>query len=193
MNQSYLSISWKQYHLLIQKLADAILTARRQKPDEIIAIGRGGLSVGLILSDFLRIPVSTITIQSYTGIGTQESLRLTETIGKNIQKKHILLVDDNADTGKTFLAAIKYLNTQHPATITTASVFYKPWSTYRPDFFSQETKEWILFPHEVTEWIVTFSKTMKEEGKTEKHITEFLQSLGYTRSQIRFARTHYDK
>jgi len=159
--------------------------------DEIVAIGRGGLSVGLILSDYLRIPICSITIQSYTDIKKQGVMKVTEKLGRTIQGKHILLVDDNADSGKTFIRALHYLANFHPMSITTASIFYKPWSTFRPDYFAKQTKRWILFPHEVTEWIFTFTQKMEKEGKSQEEILAFLKKLGYTDPQIQFVRRYY--
>lgn len=191
MHPTYLPVTWDNLHALCLKLAASICNQSQKRPDEIVAIGRGGLSVGLILSDFLRIPICSFTIQSYTDIKKQGVVRITEKLGKNILGKHILLVDDNADSGKTFIRAVDYLKTFHPASITTASVFYKPWSTYRPDFYAKKTKRWILFPHEVTEWIYTFSRSMKKEGKSKTATYEFLASLGYTDAQIQFVRRHH--
>lgn len=191
MNTRYLSVSWNEFHSLIQKLAATILDHENKLPSEIVAIGRGGLSVGLILSDYLRIPIYSFTIQSYNDIKKQGELRVTEKLGKTIDGKHILLVDDNADSGKTFLRAIAYLKAFNPASVTTAAVFYKPWSAYRPDYVAKETDKWILFPHEVTEWVYTFSKKMEKEGKSKSEIQKFLESLGYTDEQITFVRRHY--
>jgi len=191
MPHSYLPVSWEQLHSLCQSLAAAIRKNAKNTPDEIVAVGRGGLSVGLILSDFLRIPICSFTIQSYTDIKKQGALKITEKLGKTVRGKHILLVDDNADSGKTFIRAVAYLTSFHPASVTTASVFYKPWSLFRPDFFAEETERWILFPHEVTEWIYTFTRSMKKEGKTDREISTFLASLGYSKDQMAFVRTHY--
>lgn len=191
MSTEYLPVSWSDFHTLTQKLATFILDRQKPKPETIVAIGRGGMSVGLMLSDFLNLPICSITIQSYTDIKKQGELKVTEKLGKTIRNKHILLVDDNADSGKTFLRAIKYLKPYHPSSITTASVFYKPWSTYLPDYIAQHTEKWILFPHEVTEWIATFTKKMQKEGSSLSEIRNFLQSLGYTDDQIIFVQTHY--
>lgn len=191
MQTKFLPVTWAEFHLLCQKLAAAILDREKTPLDEIVAIGRGGLSVGLILSDFLRIPIYSFTIQSYTDIKEQGELVITETLGRTIRDKHILLVDDNADSGKTFLRAIRYVEELRPVSITTASVFYKPWSRYRPDYFAKQTKKWILFPHEVTEWIYTFTKKMVSEGKSKAQIQKFLESLGYTDDQIFFVWRHY--
>ena len=192
MKIQYLSVSWTDFHTLSQKLSAAILDHEKHL-DEIVAIGRGGLSVGLVLSDFLRLPISSITIQSYTDIKKQGELQITQTLGKEIRDKRILLVDDNADSGKTFLRAIAYLNGFHPKSITTATIFYKPWSTYKPDYFAKRTTRWILFPHEVTEWVYAFTKKLTAEGKTKADIQAFLEQLGYNDDQIKFVRRHHLK
>lgn len=190
MAAQYLVVTWSEFHSLSQNLAESIL--RQKIPlDEIVAIARGGLSVGLVLSDFLRIPISTITIQSYTDIKKQGLVKITSKLGKTIRGKNILLVDDIADSGKTFLRAISYLKRHKPASLTTTSLFYKPHSVYRPDFFAKQTSDWILLPHEVTEWITTFSRKMDAEGKTKAEIQKFLFSLGYTISQVSFVKKHY--
>lgn len=190
MRIHYLSVTWKDYHSLSQKIAAAILS--HDKPfDIIIAIGRGGLTFGHLLSDFLRIPICSITIQSYTDIQKQGEVRITEKLSLGITGKRVLLVDDIADTGTTLKRAVSYLEEFTPATITTATLFYKPRSSVRPDYFAKLTTKWILQPFEVTEWIYTFSKKMASEGKSKAEIQMFLESLGYTGDQIKFVRRHH--
>jgi len=190
METRFLSVQWQEYQTLAQDLADAILS-RKKSFDIIVAIARGGLSTGLMLSDFLKTPVATITIQSYTDIQKQGELIITNKLGMHIQGKRVLLVDDIADSGKTFKRALSYLKGLKPSKITTAAIFYKPHSIYRPDFFAKETSDWILLPHEVTEWITTFTLKMKQEGKSEEKIQSFLKSLGYTDHQIAFVQRNY--
>ncbi|MDP1722295.1 MAG: phosphoribosyltransferase [Candidatus Gottesmanbacteria bacterium] len=190
MADQYLPVTWNEFHSLSLLLAEQILKSK--KPiDEIVAIARGGLSLGLILTDLLQKPISTITIQSYTDIEKQGELTITSKLGKQIKDKNILLVDDIADSGKTFQRAIKYLQAFRPASITTAALFYKPHSVFRPNFFAKETSLWILLPHEVAEWITTFTASMTKEGKSKTEIHAFLQKIGYNDDQIEFAHTHY--
>lgn len=190
MADQFLSVTWNEFHSLSLLLAGQILTSKTPI-DEIVAIARGGLSIGLILTDFLAKPISTITIQSYTDIEKQGEVHITSKLGKQIKGKNILLVDDIADSGKTFLRAIKYLKKFLPASITTAALFYKPHSVFHPDFYAKETSLWILLPHEVTEWITTFTASMTKKGKSKTEIQSFLASLGFTLSQISFVNKHY--
>ena len=190
MSVQYLSVSWNDYHVLTQKIAATILS--HDKPfDIIVAIGRGGLTFGHLLSDFLRIPICSITIQSYTDIQKQGEVHITESLSFGISGKRVLLVDDIADTGTTLKRATAHIREFHPATVTVATLFYKPHSTVRPDYFAKQTTKWILQPFEVTEWVCTFTKKMTDEGKSKADIQNFLESLGYTDDQIKFVRRHH--
>lgn len=189
----YLSVSWEQYHTLAQKLAAAILSQESHPFDEIVAIARGGLTLGHLLSDYLRIPISSITIQSYTDIQQQGQVTITAGLSKIIQDKRILLVDDIADSGKTLIRATSYLSEFHPKSITRLTMFFKSHSAVIPEYFAKKTDKWILLPFEVTEWIYTFTKKMENEGKSKAEIQHFLETLGYTNDQIKFVRRHHLK
>ncbi len=190
MNIQYLPLTWITYHDLARKIAATILQ-HNAEVNQIVAISRGGLTLGHILSDFLRIPVATFTIQSYTDIKTQGELTITEPLKTRINGKHVLLVDDVADSGKTLIRATKYLKRFKPASIKVVTMFFKPHSTFRPDFFAQNTTKWILFPYEPTEMIMSITKSMQSEGKSKSEIQELLSSLGYTDDQIRFVRKYF--
>ena len=181
MNMEYLPVSWNDYTEFAQNLAASLL--QHEKPfDEIVAIARGGLTLGHLLSDHLHLPICSITIQSYTDIQKQGELQITAKLGRHITGKRILLVDDIADSGKTLKRATSYLRRFRPASITTATMFYKPQSITRPDYFVAETKKWIIFPTEITETIMSLRS---------KHSKEELVALGFTPDQIAFVQRHY--
>jgi len=186
----YLPISWDDYHTTAQKLAATILD-HSEPIDKIVAISRGGLTLGHLLSDFLRTPISTMTIQSYTDIQTHGEIRITERLRTRIRGKHILLVDDVSDSGKTLVRATKYLKHLSPEKITSCTMFYKPRSVYRPDYFARQTTKWILFPYEPTEMILLISKQLQNEGKSKTAAQRFLEKLNFTDEQISFVRRHY--
>lgn len=189
MNAQYLPVSWSEYIVLAQNLAASLLK-NEKRFDEIVTIARGGLTLGHLLSDHLRLPICSITIQSYTDIQKQGELRITAKLGRHISGKRILLVDDIADSGKTLKRAITYLNRFRPSSITTVTMFYRPHALVQPDYFSKETKAWIIFPYEQTETILSLSQSMKKEGKTEAEIQSYLHSLGFADKQIAFANKH---
>ncbi len=192
MEIQYLPISWKTYHANAQKLAAAILD-QKESCDQIVAISRGGLTLGHLLTDFLRIPIATITIQSYTDIQTSGEVKLTAKLQNPIKKKNILLVDDVADSGKTLRRAVSYLRRAGAASVTTVTMFYKPHAGFRPDYFAQQTAKWILFPYEPTEMILLIIKHMETQGKSKAQIQQFLEKLDFTDDQIAFVRRHHLK
>ena len=186
----YLSVPWQTYHDTARKLAATILD-HCEPIDKIIAISRGGLTLGHLLSDLLRIPISTITVQSYVDIQTQGETIITEKLQTRIRGKRILLVDDVSDSGKTLVRAVKYLKRCRPASITSVTMFYKPHSSYRPDYFAKQTSKWVIFPYEPTEMILLISKQLEKAGKSKSDIQRFLEKIQFTDDQIAFVRRHH--
>lgn len=187
----YLPVSWSDYHALARSLATQILTDQIHI-DEIIAISRGGLTLGHLLTDLLRVPISTFTIQSYTNIQEQGAVKITKPLTVPLDGKTILLVDDVADRGTTLVRAMEYLNMFTPKKIYSLTLYYKPHSVYKPDYFSKSTSAWILFPYEPTEMIANIIGSMKKENKSDDEIQSFLESLQYTKDQIAFVKKFYN-
>ena len=95
------------------------------------------------------------------------------------------------DSGKTLKRAIEYLKHFGPTSITTVTMFHKPHSSYRPDYFARQTTKWILFPYEPTEMMLLISKKLIDEGKSKIYIQNFLEKLNFTDDQITFVRRHH--
>lgn len=190
MEVTYLPVDWKTYISQAENLA-ATLLSRDRGINGIIAISRGGLTFGHLLSDLIRVPIATISIPSYTDIQSQGELKITGKLHAPIKGKRILLVDDVSDSGKTFLRAISYLQKLHPLSVTTMSIYYKPHSVYRPDYFAETTSKWILFPYEPTEMILAIIRKLQKHGKTKAQIQAALESLNYTAKQIKFVRKYH--
>jgi hypoxanthine phosphoribosyltransferase len=187
----YLPVSWENYHSLARSLAAKILSDGIHI-DEVVAISRGGLTLGHLLTDLLHVPISTFTIQSYTDIQVQGEVKITKPLTTPIHDKHVLLVDDVSDSGKTIQRALEYLKAQQPKEVTTLTMYYKPHSVFKPDYFAQETSAWILFPYEPTEMIQNIMGSMKKEKKSETEIDTFLASLHYNKEQIDFVKKFYN-
>jgi hypoxanthine phosphoribosyltransferase len=190
METKYLFTTWSEYHLLAQKIAATILN-HSEPFDEIIAIARGGLTFGHIMSDLLRLPIATFTIQSYKAMQKQGKVTITQEIGEPIKGKRILLIDDKSDTGKTFMRALKYINSFKPASVTTASMYLEPSSKFKPDYYAKQVNKWVIFPYEVVETITTITKQMADAGKSKAEIQEYLIQLGFREGQIAFVRKHH--
>src|SRR3989304_1760293 len=109
----YLPVSWDEYHALARDSASRILTDGVHI-DEVVAISRGGLTLGHLLTDLLRVPISTFTIQSYSNLLEKGNVTITKPLAMPINGKRVLLVDDVAGTGAAMERAIEYLKMFSP-------------------------------------------------------------------------------
>ena len=113
-------------------------TLKKENFEAILAISRGGLTFAHFLGERLNIrKVYSIGVISYDKDKKLDYLKIYSM--PEIQEKNILIVDDISDSGDTFLEVLKHFNGK------TISIFYKPISKYKPDFFIHTTTEWINF------------------------------------------------
>lgn len=158
-------ISWENFHTSSFELAKKIQNSG-EKFDTIVAISRGGLVVARILSDFLKLGIYNIAIESYLDINQKKDPRVTQNIGSaEIAGKRILLVDEICDSGKTFKRAVEYLSSlaSHPLQFKSACLVLKSHSSYAPDFHEVIIDKWVVFPYEVRETIEELKNKMSKD------------------------------
>jgi len=116
------------------------------KPDAIVAIARGGLTLSHHLAEIFDIrEVFAINAISYDKTQKKEKIDIFN-IPNLHGFKNILIVDDISDSGDTFIEVLKLLKSKYPdLSFKTLSIFYKPTSKFKPNFYFHETKEWIRF------------------------------------------------
>jgi len=66
-----------------------------------------------------------------------------------------------ADTGKSLQLAIEHLRQQGATEVRIATVYRKPLSIIKPDYYEKETRSWVVFPWETKE---TISKFVEKHG-----------------------------
>lgn len=146
MAMKKLKVNWPTYHRLINKLGRSVKQSRF-KPDCIVAISRGGLLVGRMLSEYFNKPLGVITVQSYRGT-RQDRLRLDQRISSLFPiRGKILLVDDLVDSGKTLEITKGYL--EKKGKVKTAVMYRKECTTCEPDYYGANAlgNVWIIFPY----------------------------------------------
>ena len=145
------------------------------RPEFIIGIWRGGTPIGIAVQEYFEYKgVSTdhisVRTSSYTGINQQsKEIRvhgLHYLIENANSEDSLLIVDDVFDSGRSVDALIKQISKQSrlntPHDIRVACTWYKPSKRavdIKPDYFSHESDEWLVFPHEL-------------EGLTKQEIVE---------------------
>lgn len=148
------AVSWREVEEGCVLIAENILR-EGVEIDTIIGILRGGWVPAQLLSDYLGVrSVGTLEIKFYKSVGeTSEKPVVTQPLIVGIRDKNVLLVDDVSDTGKTLNVAVNFLSLYGPRKVYTATLYFKPWSMYKPDYYAYETDAWIIFPWDKAETI----------------------------------------
>lgn len=135
--------SYDHFKIDILNLADKCSAF---EADTIVAIARGGMTVGHALSMALKIRnLQSIRCESYDDNTQRQSLAIYGECDFN-QSKRVLIVDDIVDSGKTLHALIPVLQKRYPSIhFATASVFTKSTALVQPDFSLHEALDWIDF------------------------------------------------
>ena len=144
-------VSWEEYGRLSERLSKKILESGGNF-DLVVGIARGGFPVALVVADRLRAHIDFVNVKSYFGIDERGPPKILSTLIEDVKGRKVLVVDDLIDEGDTMETVTKYVRTRHPDSISTAVLFIKPWSGFKPNFFLKVVKEWIVFPWELREF-----------------------------------------
>ena len=159
-----LIIDWKQYNLIVEKLAINIFDSGF-KPDLLIGIMRGGAPIIDVLSRVFKTKCAYLAVESYTGENIEDQqgeLIFSRELSSTVQNMsgNILLCDDLSDTGVTLTRSIEWLKNYKQLKnkiklIKTAVLWKKADSTFEPDYCAQRLNDnpWIVQPFEKYEEI----------------------------------------
>jgi len=171
--------TWNQIYRMLLNLAEKI-RKNGFKPDVIVGVSRGGWPPARVLSDLLDNPnIANVKAEFYLGVAeTKGEPTLTQPVSTTVTGKKVLVVDEVADTGKSLKLVKIHLIEQGATEVKIATVYYKPWSVIKPDYYEKETSKWIVFPWEIKETIHKIVKKCREKGKSIEKETEKLVKAG---------------
>jgi hypoxanthine phosphoribosyltransferase len=149
------------------------------RPDFIVGIWRGGAPIGIAVQEFFEFknaPTDHIAVRtsSYYGINQQAKEIKVHGLHYLIENANandkLLIVDDVFDSGRSVEALIHQVHAlmrlNAPKDIRIATPWYKPSNNKTdliPDYFVHESKDWLVFPHELS----GLTNEEIREGKTE--------------------------
>ncbi|MDH5793661.1 MAG: phosphoribosyltransferase [Candidatus Bathyarchaeota archaeon] len=162
--------TWNQIYEMLLNLVEKI-RKNGFKPDIIVGVSRGGWPPARVLSDLMSNPnLANVRAEFYLGVAeTKEEPVLTQPVSMEVAGKKVLVVDEVADTGKSLKLVKEHVIEKGATEVKIATVYYKPWSIVKPDYYEKETSCWIVFPWEIKE---TVRKIVKKREKTGKPIGE---------------------
>lgn len=178
--------TWNTIYDMLLDLADRI-RKNGFKPDIIVGISRGGWPPARVLSDLLSNPnLANVKAEFYLGVAeTKGEPCLTQPISMEVTGKRILIVDEVADTGKSLKLVKEHVIEQGATEAKIATVYYKPWSIVKPDYYSKQTSDWVVFPWEIKETIRKIIKKCREKGKPVEKETAKLVKAGISAQLVK--------
>jgi hypoxanthine phosphoribosyltransferase len=135
-------------------------------PNYLIALWRGGTTPACYIHELLKYvyhtPIDHIAIRTsrYTGIDETNDVVQVYNLGYLFKRltpnDKVLIVDDVWDSGLSITAVLDTLKDKMgnnlPKDIRVATVDYKPLrnkTTRRPNYYVNETNDWLIYPHEL--------------------------------------------
>lgn len=140
-------ISWDGFNGAMFQLAQQLTS----EPDHVVGVARGGLPGAVFLSHALEVPLNTIWATHYDGEERQETVEVENYGLAQVEDgDRVLLFDDIVDTGKTMDAIATKWRNQDMTDFTwgTMAIHVKPDRQFDPDFWVEETDEWVTYPWE---------------------------------------------
>lgn len=141
-------LSYELFGQAARELAQTI-AEDRFRPDAIVAIARGGLTLAGALGYALDVKMlGSLNVEFYTGVGTtlDSPVVLPPTLDReSLEGKSILLVDDVADSGRTLALVLRLLQAGG-GEVRTVCLYSKPSTVEEPTYVWRRTDRWIMFP-----------------------------------------------
>lgn len=109
-------------------ISDYYKNQAAQKELIIVCILRGGFVFIADLAREIRFPliVDFMDVSSYEGTTSTGNVRIIKDLEESIADKHVLLIEDIIDTGRTISHIINILETRNPASIKICTLLNKP-------------------------------------------------------------------
>jgi len=171
--------TWNQIYDMLLNLTEKI-RKNGFKPDIIVGVSRGGWPPARVLSDLMgNSNLANVRAEFYLGVAeTKEEPVLTQQVSMEVAGKKVLVVDEVADTGKSLKLVKEHIIEKGATEVKIATVYYKPWSIVKPDYYERETSCWIVFPWEIKETVRKIVKRCREKRKSIEEETAKLVKAG---------------
>ena len=176
---SFVAPSWDQVYDMLIELAKRVKDSGF-RPDLIVGVCRGGWAPARVMSDLLEnANTASIRIEFYLAPGvTARKPVISQAIMVPVKGANVLVVDDVSDTGESLKVSVEHLDVCGARAIKTATLYYKPQSIFKPDFFMVQTEQWIIFPWERLENTRRLLDEVEKKGKSISSVKETLTGAG---------------
>ncbi|MFA6132127.1 MAG: phosphoribosyltransferase family protein [Patescibacteria group bacterium] len=132
-------LGFPEYCDLVRRLVQNIADCPDFQVQQVIAIARGGLFPGEVLSRVFEAPLAIVSVGSYPDKGTQQEEVVFSrdlTTKDPLVRTGVLLVDELTQSGLTLAGTVRWLERWYGLTgVRTAAIWHKDASIICPDFY----------------------------------------------------------
>lgn len=156
-------------------------------PDVIVGVSRGGWPPARIMSDLLENShIANMKVEFYKDIGVRSKKpRITQPVTAEVTNKKVLVVDDVSDTGHSLKAVVSHLRRKGVKELKVVTIYMKPQSIFRPDFYARTTRKWIIFPWERLEAVQLIARRFNSDKAKVSSIVRELKDSGMNSTLVR--------
>ena len=167
----YEAPTWDQVYDMMIDLCEKVWRSGFN-PDLIIGVSRGGWPPARIMSDFLdNKNLANLKVEFYVDIEkTGKRPVIIQPVSASVKGKQVLIVDDVSDTGHSLKTALAHVRKSGAKAVKTLTVYYKPKSILKPDFYARRTSKWVIFPWERFEVVKALVASARKNEKTRSWI-----------------------
>ncbi len=174
---------------MYEMLLDLALQIKRDdyKPEVIVGVSRGGWPPARVMSDLLQNPnLANLRVEFYKDIGVRNKKpRITQPVTMEVVERRVLVVDDVSDTGYSLRVVANHLRRKPVKELRVCTIYMKPKSVFRPDYYARTTKKWIIFPWERLEAVRLISKRFENDRTRVSSTVRALKGSGISARLVR--------
>jgi hypoxanthine phosphoribosyltransferase len=143
--QDYLEVDWAMFGELCRALA--LKVVRDYDPEIIVGIARAGVIPAAVVATILRVEFYSMTIsrREAEDDSMRERPAILSAAPRQVQGKHVLIVDEITTSGDTLRLALAAVRDAHPEEVRTATSFART-SGYQPDYCALTMDANVIFP-----------------------------------------------
>lgn len=183
---NYVCPTWDQMGIFTFQLARQIIESGRQV-DKVVALAKGGWTWARTLVDHMGVDqLSSMRIKSYSGVNENTRPQIIQPLADAVNGMNVLAFDEVADTGESLEIATTYLRAMGVNSLAVAALCYKPQSKVVPDYFAFKTEAWVVFPHEIREFIDLSYKKWASDGLSHRQMIDRLLTIGLPEEQVNY-------
>lgn len=128
------SISEEEIQERVKAVAEQINRDMKGKNPLFLGVLNGAFMFASDLMKNITIPceISFVKLASYQGVTSTGTVKEVMGINEDLSGRHVIIVEDIVDTGRTMKQMIESLGTRKPASVSICSLFVKPEKLLEP-------------------------------------------------------------